>query len=114
MSPFEKNCYDFSIQVEKAAEAFLAEPSIEFNRIDCSLSQDLCTKLNVRNTPSILFFPAENVDYDNTFPDVPTADGIIRFINRIIGTHRIVDGGLDDEYGCDEALNVLSEEFSAV
>lgn len=90
------------------------EPNIDFNRIDCSLTHDLCEELQVTGVPAIMFLPAENVAYNNTYPEVPTADGIIRFINQHIGTHRIVDGGLDDAYGRDPELDLLAEEFSTV
>ena len=62
MSPFERPCYDFSIQVEKAAEAFAVssrcpphpqmEPAVDFNRIDCSLSHDLCDELRSTACPT--------------------------------------------------------------
>ena len=90
------------------------EPAVDFNRIDCSLTRDLCDELNVGGVPAIMFYPAENVAYNNTYPEVPTADGIIRFVNKHIGTHRIVDGGLDDFYGRDPALDILAEEFVGV
>ncbi|KNB45677.1 disulfide isomerase [Blastocystis sp. subtype 4] len=111
MSPFERACYDFSIQVEKAAESFAMEPSIDFGRIDCSLMHDLCEELNVGDTPSMLFLPAENVEYNHTFPRLPTVDSIVLFLNEHLGTHRVVDGGLDETYGRDAVLDELAEQF---
>ena len=121
MSPFERACYDFSIQVEKAAESFAVclppfdplqmEPSIDFGRIDCSLMHDLCEELNVGDTPSMLFLPAENVEYNHTFPRLPTVDSIVLFLNEHLGTHRVVDGGLDETYGRDAVLDELAEQF---
>lgn len=90
------------------------EPAVDFNRIDCSLTHDLCEELNVVGTPAIMFFPAEGVAYNKTYPEVPTADGIVHFINHHVGTHRVVDGGLDDFYGRDPDLDILAEEFSTV
>lgn len=90
------------------------EPSVDFNRIDCSLTHELCDELKITGVPSLMFFPAEGVAYNNTYPEVPTADGIIRFINQHLGTHRVVDGGLDDWYGRDPEFDVLAEEFITV
>ena len=90
------------------------EPAVDFNRIDCSLTPDLCEELHVESVPGIMFLPAKNIAYNGTYPEVPTADGIIRFINQHLGTHRIIDGGLDDAYGRDTAFDLLAEEFATV
>ena len=90
------------------------EPAVDFNRIDCYLTPDLCEELHVESVPGIMFLPAKNIAYNGTYPEVPTADGIIRFINQHLGTHRIIDGGLDDAYGRDAAFDLLAEEFSTV
>ena len=87
------------------------EPSIDFGRIDCSLMHDLCEELNVGDTPSMLFLPAENVEYNHTFPRLPTVDSIVLFLNEHLGTHRVVDGGLDETYGRDAVLDELAEQF---
>ena len=90
------------------------EPSIDFARIDCSLTHELCEELKVVSTPSMIFLPAEGVEYNNTFPRLPTVDSIVLYLNEIVGTHRTVDGGLDDTYGLNEKLNVLADEFMSV
>ena len=90
------------------------EPSIDFARIDCSLTHELCEELKVVSTPSMIFLPAEGVEYNNTFPRLPTVDSIVLYLNEIVGTHRTVDGGLDDMYGLNEKLNVLADEFMSV
>lgn len=124
MSPFERPCYDFSIQVEKAAEAFAVsarcpphpqmEPAVDFNRIDCSLSHDLCDELQIDRVPNMFFLPAEGVAYNNTFPRLPTADSIILYLNDLLGTHRVLDGGLDEDFGRDATLDALANEFGTV
>lgn len=124
MSPFERPCYDFSIQVEKSAEAFAVspssrphpqmEPNVDFNRIDCSLSHDLCDELQIAQVPNMFFLPAEGVAYNNTFPRLPTADSIILYLNDLLGTHRVLDGGLDEDFGRDATLDALANEFGAV
>ena len=90
------------------------EPSVDFARIDCSLMHGLCEDLKVVSTPSMIFLPAEGVAYNNTFPRLPTVDSIVLYLNEILGTHRTVDGGLDDTYGLNAQLNELAEEFMAV
>lgn len=124
MSPFERPCYDFSIQVEKSAEAFAVssrcpphpqmEPAVDFNRIDCSLSHDLCDELQIDRVPNMFFLPAEGVAYNNTFPRLPTADSIILYLNDLLGTHRVLDGGLDEDFGRDATLDALANEFGTV
>ena len=90
------------------------EPSVDFGRIDCSLMHDLCDSLNVQGTPSMLFLPAEGVAYNNTYPRLPTVDSIVLYLNELLGTHRIVGGGLDELYGLDPALNAYASQFVQV
>lgn len=90
------------------------EPSVDFGRIDCSLMHDLCEELNVVGTPSMIFLPADNIEYNNTYPRLPTVDSIVLFLNEHLGTHRVVDGGLDEVYGRDTVLDELSEQFLEV
>lgn len=87
---------------------------MDFGRIDCSLMHDLCDSLNVQGTPSMLFLPAEGVAYNNTYPRLPTVDSIVLYLNELLGTHRIVGGGLDELYGLDPALNAYASEFLSV
>ena len=90
------------------------EPSVDFNRIDCSLMHELCEELHVQGVPAVMFFPAENVPYNQTYPEYPTVNGIVEFLNGVLGTHRAPDGGLDEMYGRDEALDGLAERFATV
>lgn len=72
---------------------------------------DLCEELHVGDTPSMIFLPAENVEYNHTFPRLPTVDSIVLFLNEHLGTHRVVDGGLDETYGRDDVLDELADQF---
>ena len=90
------------------------EPSVDFNRVDCSLMRELCEELHVQGVPAVMFFPAENVPYNQTYPEYPTVNGIVEFLNGVLGTHRSPDGGLDEMYGRDEALDGLAERFATV
>lgn len=90
------------------------EPSVDFNRVDCSLMRELCEELHVQGVPAVMFFPAENVSYNQTYPEYPTVNGIVDFLNGVLGTHRAPDGGLDEMYGRDEALDALAERFATV
>ena len=87
---------------------------MDFNRIDCSLMYDLCEELHVQGVPAVMFFPAENVAYIQTYPEYPTVNGIVDFLNGVLGTHRSPDGGLDELYGRDAALDALAERFATV
>ena len=90
------------------------EPSVDFNRVDCSLMRELCEELHVQGVPAVMFFPAENVSYNQTYPEYPTVNGIVDFLNGVLGTHRAPDGGLDEMYGRDAALDALAERFATV
>ena len=90
------------------------EPSVDFNRIDCSLSRDLCEELGVVNVPNMLFLPAEGVEYNNTYPRLPSADSLILYLNDLLGTHRVIDGGLDEDFGRDKMLDELAQRFAYV
>lgn len=87
---------------------------MDFNRVDCSLMRELCEELHVQGVPAVMFFPAENVPYNQTYPEYPTVNGIVEFLNGVLGTHRAPDGGLDEMYGRDEALDGLAERFATV
>lgn len=87
---------------------------MDFNRVDCSLMRELCEELHVQGVPAVMFFPAENVSYNQTYPEYPTVNGIVDFLNGVLGTHRAPDGGLDEMYGRDEALDALAERFATV
>ena len=43
------------------------EPAVDFNRIDCSLTPDLCEELHVESVPGIMFLPAKNIAYNGTY-----------------------------------------------
>ena len=87
---------------------------MDFNRVDCSLMRELCEELHVQGVPAVMFFPAENVSYNQTYPEYPTVNGIVDFLNGVLGTHRAPDGGLDEMYGRDAALDALAERFATV
>ena len=84
---------------------------MDFNRVDCSLMRELCEELHVQGVPAVMFFPAENVSYNQTYPEYPTVNGIVEFLNGVPSTP---DGGLDEMYGRDEALDGLAERFATV
>ena len=90
------------------------EPSVDFNRVDCSLMHDLCDELSITGVPALMFLPGEGVEYNNTYPEYPTVNGIVSYLNGLLGTHRGPDGGLDGDYGRDDELDALAEQFTLV
>ncbi|KAK8809696.1 hypothetical protein WA158_000639 [Blastocystis sp. Blastoise] len=98
--PGNEACYSFSLDVERVAETYGLEPSIEFIRIDCSLNIDLCENTyHIEHFPSYRFISADGNEKKDVHPTKATPFAFIDFINEKANLYRVLGGGLNEQYG---------------
>jgi protein disulfide-isomerase A6 len=71
---------------------------------DDQKNKDLAKKYGVSGFPTIKFFSKDNKDTPEDYDGGRSELDFVTFLNEKCGTHRAVDGGLNDQVSLDSAL----------
>ena len=99
-------------EYEISASAFKFEKDVIVAKMDSDKHKTTPGKYGVTGFPTLKFFPKGSSDKEaEAYTGARDAKGIVDFLNERAGTHRTVDGTLDDMAGRTTALDKLANKF---
>lgn len=95
------------------ANAFAGEDNVVVASVDADKYRDLGTKYGVSGFPTLKFFGA-NEDGPEDYSGGRTEEALMEFLNQKAGTFRTQDGGLTEEAGRIEEIDVIISNTGTV
>ncbi|BBN14363.1 protein disulfide-isomerase A6 [Marchantia polymorpha subsp. ruderalis] len=109
-APWCGHCKSLAPVYEEVATAFKKESNVVVAKCDADAHRELGERFGVHGFPTIKFFPKnqkEGVEYD---ADRDLED-FVKYLNEQAGTHRTPSGGLTENAGKIEELDVVAKEL---
>jgi len=98
-APWCGHCKSLAPKYEKVAKAFEGEPNVIVAAVDATEQRGLADRYDVSGYPALKFFPAGANKEPETYSKGRTEIDLVEFLNERAGTHRNVDGGLNQNAG---------------
>ncbi|KAI0322608.1 thioredoxin-like protein [Amylostereum chailletii] len=111
-APWCGHCKKLKPIYEEVAKTFLPESKCVVANIDADAeaNRPIGMKYGIQSFPTIRFFPKGDEEGEK-YEGPRTKEAFVAFLNEKCGTHRAVDGGLNDEAGRVPDLDTLASKF---
>ncbi|KAH7884731.1 protein disulfide isomerase [Phlebopus sp. FC_14] len=113
-APWCGHCKNLKPIYEQVAKDFKPESNCIVANIDAdaALNKEIASRYGVASYPTIKFFPRDGKELEN-YEGPRTEQAFVTYLNERCGTRRAVGGGLNDEAGRLEELDMLAQKFLA-
>lgn len=109
-APWCGHCKNLAPEYERLAAAFAGEKDVVIAKVDATEDGELADRYEVQGYPTLkLFTPRGSPTGKQEVHDFDGRDleTMTQMLNEVLGTHRRMDGSLDDSAGHVAALNTL-------
>ena len=85
--------------------------NLVFAHVDCMVSRDICSYLQIKQVPEMRLLPNDQLSFDGRSVDFEREENIDSYLNRYLNTFYDINGGLNKKYGRDDLLDDFAHEF---
>ena len=107
-APYCGHCKRFIPTAKKVAQAFEFDQNVTFGLLNCVKFHEVCDEHSVHGYPTIRLYQNGNF---TEFKRERSEQSVASFVNEHCGTHRAIDGLLDDEIGLVQGAYELAQKY---